>query len=439
MAVEVVMARTQSLLVTLSLAALVAACGGGDADGDADADADADVDLDADSDSDVDVDADADTDADSDVDVDADIDADVDADVDANLDGGPDADADADADAEADADAGSIAGCVRGEFSPYFGNLHAHTGNSDGDGSPADAFAYARDAAGLDIMFVTDHLEQLYTLWGASSGEYADCGDAADAAYEPLSYVTGCGFEYGSDFSLLGSNGHVNVFYSENLFPWIQLDFHDFYDTLAGCAGCVAQFNHPGEDPSMTWNHFEYHADVDERISLFEFKGPEPARQFELFFEALDAGWHVSPVTNQDNHSADWGTANDERAGFFLAELTREALEDAMAAGRSFMTRDRDASIRMVGAGECWMGSNLEGVASVAIDVEAEDAEAGDGFATIELLGPAGMLIASFDCGGAVTCSAAHELTVTSSTYVVARATQLDGDQLAAAPIWASP
>jgi hypothetical protein len=85
------------------------------------------------------------------------------------------------------------------------------------------------------------------------------------------------------------------------------------------------------------------------------------------------------------------------------------------------------------------MGSVLGGVSSLSVDVEAVDADAGDGFATIELLGPGAAVLATFDCAGASTCAATQDIAVVAATYVVARATELDGDQLAAAPIWASP
>ena len=58
-------------------------------------------------------------------------------------------------------------GCITGSFSPYYGNFHAHTSDSDGEGTPAQAFDMARNQGLLDIQVVTDHLEQLYELWGA--------------------------------------------------------------------------------------------------------------------------------------------------------------------------------------------------------------------------------------------------------------------------------
>lgn len=326
------------------------------------------------------------------------------------------------------------AGCIEGTFQPYFGNLHSHTGNSDGEGSPSEAYAYARDVAGLDIMVVTDHLEQLYLGFGM----YEGCLDDADAVYVPGSYVTLCGFEYGTGRapSLIGSTGHNNVFFSPRRFPALQVDFHDFYASLVGCAECVGQYNHPGDSADEHWNHFEYFADVDERMSLFEFNSEGDA--WGLFFQALDNGWHVSPAWDQDNHSANWGTANDHRSGFWLATLDRDSLKDAMLRNRSFSTADRNATIRMLAEGTCWMGSVLSGYPLLALEVVADD-EDGEGFSAIELYGPAQTLLETHDCADSAPCTADFSRTVDEAGYVVARALQTDGDILIAGPIWYSP
>ncbi|MBM4318612.1 MAG: hypothetical protein FJ125_01305 [Deltaproteobacteria bacterium] len=326
-------------------------------------------------------------------------------------------------------------GCIQGDFSPFFGNLHAHTSYSDGEGRPEEAFRHARDVAGLDIMFVTDHLEQLWL--GLILDRWQDCRDAADEANEDGSYLAGCGFEYGSAFEWFQSTGHNNVFFEDRLFPAIQLNFHDFYRSIVLCDDCIGQFNHPGDDPAQHWHGFEYYPDADPRMNLFELNGSGPT--WQMLFQALDAGWHLSPTNNQDNHSADWGSKNSRRTGFYLAELTREALHAAMRSRRSFATMDADATLRLMAGSVCWMGSILTGAGDLLLEAEAEDATEEDGFATLELFGPGATLLAAFDCAGQARCLASRQLVVDRPTYVVARATQRDGDWLVSAPIWVKP
>ncbi len=330
-----------------------------------------------------------------------------------------------------------LAGCITGGFTAFHGNFHAHTSYSDGVDEPEDAFAHARDVAGLDIMVVTDHLEQLYLLppvnrWGL-------CKDQADAANQPTVFIAECGYEYGSGFilPLFQSTGHNNVFFPDSLFPAVQTDFHDFYASLTGCAPCVGQFNHPGDEPTQTWNNFDYDAAVDDRMTLFELSGSNQA--WDLYFQALDAGWHISPMLNQDNHSANWGTANDDRSGVFLTDLSRTALRQAMLDRRTFSSEDRNAAVRTMANGSCWMGSVLSGGTTVGLTVLAEDPDSNDGFDTINLFGPGKTLLDSYACNGATPCQASFTITTATSTYAVARAHQTDGDLLVAAPIWLTP
>jgi hypothetical protein len=333
-----------------------------------------------------------------------------------------------------------VEGCIEGDFIPYWGNLHAHTSYSDGEQTPADAFAWARDMAGLDIQLITDHLEQLYLPF--PSDRWGKCTDQADAANDPGAFIADCGYEYGSGFllPLFQSTGHNNVFNADYLFPMIQLDFHDFYQSLVDCPTCIGQFNHPIDDATMHWHHWEYFPDVDEKMNLFEFNTAASDDEiFAAYFEALAAGWTISPMYNQDNHGPDWGTKNDRRSGFFMENLTREDMYVAMQERRSFMSMDKNASITMMADDVCWMGSILSGYTSLPLTVEAIDEDVGDGFATIEIFGPGQTLMVNYDCAGSTDCIADIDVTITGPTYFVARATQTDGNYLISAPIWAQP
>jgi len=227
------------------------------------------------------------------------------------------------------------------------------------------------------------------------------------------------------------------VFFTNTLFPAVQLDFHDFYQSLIACSGCIAQFNHPGDDPTQTWNGFEYVAGADDKLNQFEMSGGGDT--WNLFFMALEKGWHVSPVYNQDNHSADWGTKDDGRSGYFLKALNRVELYDAMKNRRSFSTLDKNASLRLMAQGVCWMGSILSGVQSLDLSVEARDADSSDAFTQIELFGKGQQVIGTVSCGGKQDCSGNVSLPVSGPGFVFARATQADGNTLVSAPIWFAP
>lgn len=333
-----------------------------------------------------------------------------------------------------------LSGCLTGEFTAYFGNFHAHTGNSDGEGNPDQAFAYARDTGGLDIQAVTDHLEQLYLYYtGLPDDEYPKCRTSA-AAVSTASFLALCGYEYGSArlSGLIESAGHSNVFFNDALLPMVQTDFHDYYASVAALPGIITQFNHPGdESPDQSFGHFEFDPNIFQQMALYEFNGAGPT--WDMFFEALAAGWWLSPTFNQDNHSANWGTANDQRTGVFMAALDMPSLYDAFAQRRTFASNDKNAVIRLMAEDVCWMGSRLSGLSQYSLTATASDPDEGDTFATIELYDPQKNIIATKDCAAAQECTLSFELTVTMPTYVVARAVQTDGEYLVAAPIWMMP
>jgi hypothetical protein len=328
-------------------------------------------------------------------------------------------------------------GCVEGDFTAFRGNLHAHTSSSDGTGTPADAFAMAREA-GLDIQVISDHLEQLYDASGLPTSEYPDCLAQADLATVPGQFVATCGFEYGTGVTADASvsTGHANVFFSPDLLPKTQLELRDFYASLATCNRCIGQFNHPGRTVGQDWEHFAYDDAVAPRMALLEMNsGPA----WLLLFWALDAGWHVGPTNNQDNHAANWGTANERRSGFWMTALDREGLAEAMLARRTFASDDANASLRLMAEGTCWMGSHLAGYPTVTFFAEAIDPDDLEPFTSLELFGPGQELLHTADCQGLATCTVTWRITVTASTYVLARARQPDGHVLVSAPIWVAP
>ncbi|MGC4115518.1 MAG: hypothetical protein QM765_13130 [Myxococcales bacterium] len=326
-----------------------------------------------------------------------------------------------------------LVGCEQGAFTARFGNLHAHTSYSDGEQTPADAFDYARNVAKLDVMLVTDHLEQV-----SIPMRWWNCRDQADDRDVPGQYVAACGYEYATFDPLPISTGHNNVFFNASLMNATKTNFHDLYAGLASCAECVGQFNHPGDEERQTWSDWEFDAAADEKIALFEFNGGGAV--WDLYFVALDKGWHVSPANNQDNHSANWGTANSHRSGLFMADLTRDGLKEAMRARRTFSTEDANASIRLMGQGVCWMGSRLANVGgTLSAHVHAEDPDAAESWTSIELFGPGKTALGTQLCAPGATCSADFQVPLTGGTYLVARATQADGEVLVSAPIWAMP
>lgn len=335
-------------------------------------------------------------------------------------------------------------GCITGAFEPFFAMFHSHSNFSDGKGTPREAFEYARDEGDLDVFALTDHLEILYIP--VPPNKYEVLKSLADELYEPGRYVPLAGFEWSGGIEFGDDNtdieytiqGHNNVFFSDELFPWITLDYLEFYQDLLACSDCLSQFNHPGWEGQVNWDGFDYHPEIDPQISLIEMSTWD-LDAWPYLFEALDQGWHVSPTWNQDNHNRGWGTEDDHRTGIWLKDLTRESVTDAMWERRTYSTLDRDATLSLMTEDGCWMGSALEGLAETKLLFEADDPGEGDGFAALEIWGPGQEMIDEVDCEGASFCEGEFTLHREQAVYALVRAVQEDGDLIISAPIWLGP
>jgi len=122
---------------------------------------------------------------------------------------------------------GLSAGSTRDTVYHFFvGNLHSHTSYSDGVGTPAQAYAHARDTAGIDFLAVTDHHNMLTEL------EYADVLFQADEYCEDCVFVAIAGHEWSGHDPVTGRANHVVVLDADHVFTAPEEDLEAFYDEL---------------------------------------------------------------------------------------------------------------------------------------------------------------------------------------------------------------
>jgi hypothetical protein len=268
------------------------------------------------------------------------------------------------------------------EYKVYFGNIHAHCSLSDGKGTALEAYTYARDVAKLDFFSLTDHMEQL------TKDELKEMISAADSTRVEGVYETLWGFEWGSPIY-----NHSNMFMTEHFYSidcYINDHLDKFYNELVRYPPAFMQFNHPNYNPdSKLYNYrqYEYRSDVDGIISLIEVKSPFDSgdRQELSYIEALDKGWHLSPVYNQDNHNPDWGTQNDCRAAVWLKSLNRDELIQGLKAGRTYSTCDKNAVVKWLCDGK-WAGETIFHKESVSCELTLSDPDEEDNFTSLDII-----------------------------------------------------
>ena len=130
------------------------------------------------------------------------------------------------------------------EMNLYSGELHAHTGDSDGVQTVKDAYKYARDVAKLDFFSVTDHSNSF------KNGVYTGTHQTNANNYnDPGTFVALYGYE--QTYSAATYYGHLNTLNYPSLTTRSTL-LEAYYGTMAKKDGSIVMFNHPG----YKWGNF---------------------------------------------------------------------------------------------------------------------------------------------------------------------------------------
>lgn len=278
-----------------------------------------------------------------------------------------------------------------GDVRVFFGNLHSHTDYSDGSGVPSDAYAHARDVAGLDFLAVTEHNH-------AQAGEIAG-NHALYNGPQPASLIsTAAQFNaagdfvalYGQEFSTISSGNHANVLEVGEVIAtsdvpngaWNVL-LETWLPAHPDSEGkpAVLLLNHPATNDSpnakeygiskfanaTAWrNRLDPHAELINMINGPSHEGTQPGRASESeFLRYLNVGLHVAPTADQDNHLRNWGSAAQTRTGLWAPSLTKANVLTALRERRVYASEDKD--LRIIGK----VNGQLMGTRFTGADVPA--------------------------------------------------------------------
>lgn len=294
------------------------------------------------------------------------------------------------------------------EYNLYYGQFHAHTREASaslpdfGQGTYAEAFAYARDVSKLDFIAMTSHLFSMdqesfqrmkaaanaanedgkfITFWGEEPGAteailskrapqiFPQTGPASmaeDPGYQPpaeplLTMGNLLNKYHYSGFSMIiGANGH----YPASFGVW-----RDIYDWMPTSGASFGIFNHPQKGDFGDY----YSPDMDQMMAIAGvFVGDDPNEPTFDFSDGylwlLSKGWHVGAQASPRNMSL-WGSSH-ARTGVWADNLTRESLTEAVLARRTFATQASDLSL-MLRANGSPMGQEINADGDLAIVVQA--------------------------------------------------------------------
>ncbi|MBQ8432527.1 MAG: hypothetical protein IJX28_06550 [Clostridia bacterium] len=276
----------------------------------------------------------------------------------------------------------------------YYGEVHAHSTESDGKGTVSEAYTYARDVGHADYFATTDH-----NLGRYDATRVAMVGETAESFNEDGKYAALYGYEMTYDITT-GHYGHINILQPTAFFP-TSYTLDRFYDGMAkaGEKG-IGQFNHPG-DKWGNFNEFVFDPRVDDIFRLMELRITEYGITCieEEYDRALRMGWHISPVSNEDAHNTLWTTNREEIGGVLAESLTRENILEGMRKNRTFATTDRSFQLYYKANGE-WIGSRLKKTGALKVEIDASTEKA-CGLGVLQLVGEHNRVLAQVDVGQA--------------------------------------
>jgi hypothetical protein len=369
-------------------------------------------------------------------------------------------------------------------YTIYYGNLHSQTNHSDGGtpvGScggaetpqagtmgPADAYAMMQTQAGGDFLLTSEHNHMYDGSTGtntaatpAQANNLFASGLTAAATYRSAhpDFLA----LYGNEWGVISNGGHLNIYNPDGLASWeynasnqligsvatIKSDYANLYSVMKA-RGWIGQFNHPASSgqfaiggTSLAYDANGYEVMVAAEVlnsSAFSTNTTQTETSRSTYTTAwnilLERGYHVAPVSDQDNHCANWGLSFRNRTGVLLptgAAYTVANFLDALKARRAFATEDKTAQVVLTANGQV-MGQTIANTGPLTL--AANYASTGGGTAArVQFFegvpGRNGTVTQLFEGAGTTTFTPAE-----GAHFYYAQVTEADGDRLWSAPVW---
>ena len=323
-----------------------------------------------------------------------------------------------------------------GGYNVYYGNLHNHTSYSDGAGTPADAYAYAKNKAKLDFFGLSDHDNYLDSI------KWSDTKKQADAFNQDGVFSTFYGFEWSSNQNY----GHVTVVGTPDYTTTAITNTFENLKTWLSTRQGIAFFNHPGRENTKNKEFDHFKGTLSDKFVGIELWNKTDG--FDTYYyndgytindnskgfydEALGLGWKIGASGSGDDHDGTWGNAEDSRMAILSGSLTRADLWEALQARRFYSTMDKNLALSFK-INNKEMGSTLT-PGTYKLQVQASDAD-GEVFTDVELFNKDHNVVQSWTPNSAIVDISTNQIT-TDGDYYYVKVTEEDGGEAISSPIW---
>jgi len=346
-------------------------------------------------------------------------------------------------------------------YNYYYGNLHAHSGYSDGNKdnptyTPANDYAYAKNSLGMDFLGISEHN---HSGAGMSLSSWPQGVSQAQAA-TTSSFVA----LYGQEWGVISNGGHVLIYGIDSLIGWetnnyqiyvAQSDYlgnNGLFKRLNRNGSAFTTYAHPGSSDYGNISNLSYNPSVDSSIIGCAVESgpamstattyndyPSSMSYLSYYTKMLSKGYHLGPLMDHDTHYTNFGRANENRLVVLAPSLTKSNLLAAFRARRFYATQDIDTRISFTLNNEV-MGSIISGSSAPSISITASDPTApANATKSIKIMygipgsGVSPTQLTSTSTG---TLNFTHTaLTTGSSAYYYADIT-INGRRSITAPIW---
>lgn len=301
------------------------------------------------------------------------------------------------------------------QFNYYFGNLHAHTGFSDGTkdslisdiSTPVEAYTYARMSKDFNFLGISEHNHYSNSKNpGFKRPLYKRGLEMAEQCTEENEFLALFGMEYGISS---GRNGHVIIYGFDSLIGWeesvpgivgnnydifnAKSDYDALFKKVKDRPGAFCYLAHPylsdyssnGTEAGALLS-FPYQAAYDSAIvgvplrsglatSRSENYNEYPkGNYFDYYLSLLSKGYHVGIGYDHDNHYSNFGRSNGGRLVIIAPSLTKENLTYAMQHMHFYGSDDSNAEVEFR-LGEHIMGSVFSGSEFPQVKITHHDPE----------------------------------------------------------------